>query len=238
MKTQTFLRSLGLLALLLFLAAACRPGYDLDPSEPVTDTFAAANFDRLDVSSALLVNVRRGNSFRVVAHGDRRDLNELRVEQSGGTLFVGYRTSRANRYPIDVEITLPYLRSVRFTGAVTGEVLGFTNADELDLDLSGASKLTFGGTADLLYADLAGASELFLEGSAYELSVGLTGASYLDAFDFPVQEAIVEASGASRALVRASRTLAVRATGASSVRFRGNPAVTTQLSGGSTVLRD
>ncbi len=238
MKNPIFLRSLGLLAVLLFLVSACSRDYDLDPYEEVTDTFAAADFDRLDVGGTLRLNVRPGSFFRVVAHGDRRDLNDLRVERSGGTLFIGYRTPRANRYETQLDITMPYLRAARITGASTGQIGNFNTLDELDLDLSGASQLTFAGTADLLYADLAGASELFLEGSAYELSVGLTGASYLDAFDFSVQEAIVEAGGASQALVRASRTLAVRAAGASSVRFRGNPVLTTQLSGGSTVRRD
>lgn len=238
MKTYPYLRSLGLLAALLLLVSACRPGYDLDPSEEVTDTFAVTGFDRLEMGSAFRITVRQGNFFQVIARGDRRDLNDLRVERAGGTLFASYRTNRGNRYPVQIEITMPYLRGARLSGASTSRVVGFNHLDEVDFDLSGASQLTFIGQADLLYADLAGASELFLEGGAYELSVGLTGASFVDAFDFPVRDAIVEASGSSEALVRATQTLAVRATGASSVRFRGNPVLSTQLSGGSTVLRD
>jgi hypothetical protein len=239
MKTPLFVRSFGLLAALLLLVSACRPDYyAVDPYTEVTESFAVTGFDRLEAGSALRVTVRQGNYFRVLARGDQRDVADLLVVRDGRMLRIDYATPRTRRYETRIDIVVPYLRSVAFSGASTSEVLGFYDLDDFDVHLSGASSLRFVGAADLLYADAVGASELYLEGDAYELSVGLDGASYLDAFSFPVQETIVEASGASRALVRTGRTLAVRASGASTVWYRGNPAVQTQLSGGSAVLRD
>ncbi|MBU1820678.1 MAG: DUF2807 domain-containing protein, partial [Bacteroidetes bacterium] len=115
---------------------------------------------------------------------------------------------------------------------------GFPNLRNLDIVLSGASKSTYYGSAERLTLDLSGASQLDLSGTGTFLTGDLSGASQLYAFDYPVNEADLGLSGASRARVAVNNLLKVDASGASNVRYKGTPTLERQLSGGSTVTRE
>ena len=60
----------------------------------------------------------------------------------------------------------------------------------------------------------------------------------LTAFDYPVRQADVNVSGASNGKVTVTDELTAVAEGASSLIYRGNPKVTTAVSGGSAVIKD
>jgi hypothetical protein len=60
----------------------------------------------------------------------------------------------------------------------------------------------------------------------------------LTAFDYPVKEATSSISGASSGKVSVDQSLRAVVTGASCLLYRGNPSVTTSVSGGSAVARE
>jgi len=74
-------------------------------------------------------------------------------------------------------------------------------------------------------------------GAADRTYVSVSGASRYDALDLEALDARVGASGASEARVWVRDYLEADASGASRVRFRGNPVVTARVSGASTVTR-
>jgi hypothetical protein len=88
-----------------------------------------------------------------------------------------------------------------------------------------------------LWVTVSGASELVAWGSADKENVTVSGASRFDALDLETGECFIDVSGASDALVWTRDWLEVDASGASRVRFRGNPTVVARTSGGSTVTR-
>ena len=88
-----------------------------------------------------------------------------------------------------------------------------------------------------LWVAVSGASDLVVWGSADRQNVTVSGASRYDALDLETGECFMDVSGASDALVWARAWLEVDASGASRVRFRGNPVVVARTSGGSTVTR-
>lgn len=209
------------------------------PYEEEDRTYGLTNFDRLDMGSAFTITVREGSSFGVEARGNRRDLDDLEMYTSNGTLHAKYRNNLRNRrYDMTIAITMPTLRGVDFSGASRSDVTGFQGLRELDVKLTGASRATFDVDADRTNIDLSGASDLDLKGASGRLSGDLSGASRLEAFDYPVDEAELDLSGASTARVRVSKRLDVTASGASSVRYRGAPELKSRLSGSSTVRQD
>ncbi len=198
------------------------------------------NFDQLAMGSAFVVHVKQGATFRVQATGELNDLDDLEATVSrAGVLEIRYRnTWRGNRDRMDIDITLPTLRAVDFSGASVSTIEGFPSLRNLDIVLSGASKSTYYGSAERLTLDLSGASQLDLSGTGTFLTGDLSGASQLYAFDYPVNEADLGLSGASRARVAVNKLLKVDASGASNVRYKGTPTLERQLSGGSTVTRE
>ena len=104
--------------------------------------------------------------------------------------------------------------------------------------LSGASVCQLDVEAAFVDVVISGASYLSVRGTGDKLTAELTGASDLKAFNFPVTEATVYASGASAGHVTVSDKLDAKASGASEIRYRGNPVVTSEVSGSSDIRQD
>lgn len=213
---------------------------DIPPRGVSTRTLDLVNFDQLSMGSAFTIHVQQGADFSVKATGELNDLDDLETSISrSGVLEIRYRnTWRNRRERMDIDIVMPSLRGVDFSGASVSTIEGFERVRTLDYRLSGASKSVFTGSADRLNVDLSGAAELDLRGSGGVLVGELSGASQLFAFDFPVEEVDLGLSGASRARLRVAKLLKVDASGASSVRYQGTPTVDQRLSGGSSVTRE
>ncbi|MFB9295799.1 head GIN domain-containing protein [Persicitalea jodogahamensis] len=213
---------------------------DIPPRGVATRDLNLNNFDQLAMGSAYSIRVKKGENFSIKATGELNDLDDLDASVSrSGVLEIKYRnTWRKSRDRMDIDIVMPSLRGVDFSGASVSTIEGFENERTLDYRLSGASKSTFIGSADRLGIDLSGASELTLNGRSGLIIGEISGASQLYAFDFPVDEADLNLSGASRARVRVVKFLKVDASGASNVRYLGNPTVEQRLSGSSSVARE
>lgn len=85
-----------------------------------------------------------------------------------------------------------------FTGNFSGNV---------ELEASGASKLTWKGNAADLEAEISGASNAELSGNVENAEYECSGASRINAQDFIAKTASVELSGASKAEVNATENL-------------------------------
>jgi hypothetical protein len=133
---------------------------------------------------------------------------------------------------------MPELLSVDFSGASISEIRGFTGQENLDITLSGASYAKVDCNYSNLNINLSGASVLNMLGTGEKLLAFISGASDLRGFDYPVNEARLDVSGASLGKVTVSTKLEATVTGASTVRYRGNPAVYSDVSGGSSLSMD
>jgi hypothetical protein len=211
----------------------------LDPLNSDSRTFDVRNFDQLEMGNAFDITVRQSGQFSIFVRGDRRDIDDLEVfVDRNGKLVMRYRNWRLRRYDMEVDITMPVLTGVDFSGAITSTITGFGKIRNLEVALSGASKSAFDGDWERLNINVSGASNLILKGQGLSLGGDLSGASRLDAFDYPVDNADLDLSGASTARVLVGKSLKVSASGASTLRYRGNPDVRPNISGGSTVKPD
>jgi hypothetical protein len=211
----------------------------IEPQNEEVKTFEVKDFDRLNMGNAFHVRVLKGSTFKVSAAGDNRDIDDLLVEERNGTLEISFRNNwRIRRYRMNVDIEMPNLKEVDFSGAATANIKGFDDLSALKIKLSGASKGTFYTNAINYDVDLTGASTLELEGKSQKIYAELSGASTLNAFSTETDEASLNLSGASNSRVNVSKQLKVRASGASKVRFRGNAKVDSSLSGSSKVEKE
>jgi hypothetical protein len=133
---------------------------------------------------------------------------------------------------------MPALEAVNFSGASVSTIRGFESDDDIDFYLSGSSVAQLDADYRQVKAVVSGASSLVLHGSGEELDAEISGASSLKAFNFPVNEATLNVTGASEGKVTVTDELKVTANGASSVLYRGDPVLTSNTSGASTVQKD
>jgi hypothetical protein len=230
------LTALAVLALALFLTS-CHTE-DPGPLQEDRRDYNRQDFDRLEMGDAFDIEVRQGTFSAITARGDERNLDDLEVKTEGTTLVIRYNNQKNRKHTTYIEITMPTLVQVNFSGATKSTVTGFTDIESLRVSLSGASKSEIELDAAAIDVALSGASKLTLAGAGNELSANASGASELQAFGYAVAKADVNASGASRCKVSVSDALRAVASGASSIIYRGSPTVDGDSSGGSTIDKD
>lgn len=190
----------------------------------VTQKFDFTGFDSLQISSAFQVEVVASDRYTVEVTVDDNLVDSLQVEQRGKTVAIGLEPTTGIRNPtLRARVTMPSLVDLRASGSARVELTGFKSSENVTINVSGAS--TVQGDLELgdLDAEVAGASKLVLTGSGDSLRADASGASTADLSDFAVGDANVEASGASHINVNASGTLDAKASGASGIRYTGDP---------------
>jgi Putative auto-transporter adhesin, head GIN domain len=223
--------------LISLLLTSC---YEEDPGPRQSDSrsYALVDFDRIEAGEALILTVKQGSSFSIEADGDRRNLDDLLVYKNGTRLMIRFEHYEKRQYNTSINITLPALTGVDFSGAVNAQISGFTNITRFDLSLSGASLAQLDMEASELYFSLSGASQLRLNGKGQNLNGVISGASLLSAFSYPSERATLIVSGASNGKVTVTQQLEVNASGASLVLYRGNPQLEVEVTGESIVKQD
>jgi hypothetical protein len=236
---NNFSKRASIALFLMAIISSCINDEDPGPLQSDEEFYSVVDFDRLEIGDAMNVTVEQGNFFSVHAKGDRRNLNDLEVFKNGNTLVIRFDEQGRRSYETKIKITLPLLRSVNFSGASNSTVSGFSLEDEtFGLYLSGGSVSQIEGDFSDININVSGASVFTISGLGKEMHVELSGASLLNAFGFNVDNASVEASGASKAQVFVNESLIAEATGSSVVSYRGEPTVTSDTSGSSSVIRD
>ncbi|TLV00461.1 head GIN domain-containing protein [Dyadobacter luticola] len=212
----------------------------LGASAQDTRNFSANGFTKLSMGSAFKIEVKQGSGYSITTSGRKEDLEDLESSVKGSTFHLGYKNNgwNRNRITVNVNITMPSLDGIDFSGASKANVANFPNTKNLSIDVSGASQVTIASNAPKISFDLSGASSLKLDGSGDVLTGEVSGASSFKGQDFSAKVANIDASGASSAHVMASATVNAEASGASSVRYSGGAKdIHSSTSGASSVKR-
>ncbi len=229
---------------LLFFTSCDRILYEngVPPRGYDTKDFAMTSFDRVELNNAFFVTIIKSSESKVSAKGSGDDIDDLEVTVTNGKLDVRYnkrfRIKQLKRYKMELVVYTPNITEIDAKSASDTEISGFGTLATFTANVSGASVLRIKNTVKSLTADVSGASRIILPMSVENLDAELSGASNLDGFEANSTEVFLELSGASKAEVSASKTLNVKASGASKVFYKGEPKITEDLSGGSKVSKE
>lgn len=211
-----------------------------------SELFAQANrsfdldvFDGIRIEGPYNVKAMYG-SPKVELTGDDEILDNTIVKIDRGTLIIRFEGNRWGRYneKVDVDLQFDQIESIDLSGAAQMYVRDRLEADRFELDISGASEVEFSIDANEIIIDASGASEAKIDGRVEVKDIDLSGASRLIAGDLRSQDCNIECSGASSATINVERDLRADASGASTVRYYGNPEyVNSDASGASSVRR-
>lgn len=209
----------------------CASSFGQKINDPNAEVREAKNFHAISVSNAFDVFISQGGEEAVaVSASEQKYRKDIRVEVRDGVLKIWFekdgkfwRGWNGNKVKLKAYISFKNIDKLTASGACDIRVQGQLNADNLTVNLSGASDLKEGNiAAKKLTADISGASAVNITGSATELHVEASGASDFKGFDFVVDYCDAHASGASTINITVNKELSARATGASDVHYKGN----------------
>lgn len=171
---------------------------------------------------------------------DSRD--RITTKVNNGTLYISLDNGGVKWWGVNKEykvyITAPKLNSLTASGAVNIVVVDVLKSNNLTLSFSGASDFTGKVECSEIKANFSGASDTKISGSADKIGLVCTGASGFKGIDLKVDEADLVATGASDIKIHVKETLRARASGASSIQYKGAPRIYNQTATGASSIKN
>ena len=225
----------------------------------VTEQKDFRDFTTVKVGSAFRVEVTQSSSYSISITADSNVMDDIEVFKTGEALTIRVKPGIViQATTLRAEVTMPDLHGLGLSGATRGTVDGFSSTHILVIEVSGASSLDLidmsageveaevSGASDLEGAIVgsgdaqfvvSGASSIKLDGEANNLGVDeCSGGSSMDLSNFPVTNARVDLSGASRGTVNLDGRLDANISGASRLEYIGDPTMgDINISGSSSI---
>jgi hypothetical protein len=197
--------------------------------QPINDANAqvreAKDFHGISVSSAFDVFLIQANEEKVaVSASETKYLADIKVEVKNGVLEINWDHkgiwNRGNK-KLKAYISFKNIDKLVVSGACDVSIIGTLKADNLEINLSGASDLKGKLDVKKLSFDLSGASDAKINGTTTQLDIEARGASSFKCFDLATDYCNARASGASDIRITVNKELSASASGASDVNYKG-----------------
>jgi len=213
------------------------PGGLIGSGNLETEAYAFSDFTEIEIGSAFEFEIRQSSSYNISVTADDNVMEYVQVSQVGQTLKIGLRTvTWFGPATLRASVTMPELRGLTVSGASRGDIYDFSSTEDVDITVSGASRVNGDITAGDVEFDISGASTVQLDGSANDMVAHVSGASRLNLDDFTVNNADVDLSGASSGTINLDGRLDADLSGASRLWYIGEPTMgTIDTSGASTI---
>ncbi len=197
-----------------------------------------ADFNKIDIANAFKVTITRGDSFSIVIRIDDNIVTYLNAVKLGNTFKIYLDSGYSYRnVTLEADITLPDLEGLNLSGASQATIPGFDFDHAFHAVLSGASIVIATMNTGNVDISLSGASRITLEGYGEDLGINASGASMVELGDFEAVDADVVLSGASSATINISGTLNANLSGASRLYYYGNPTMENIVTTGSSTIQ-
>ena len=215
------------------------PGGLIGSGNLETEEYAFTDFTRVEISSAFEFEIQQSSSYNISVTADDNVMDYVQVSMDGQTLKIGLGTvPRFGPVTLRASVTMPELHGLTVSEASRGDVYDFSSTEDVNITVSGASRVNGDITAGNIEFDMSGASTVQLEGSANDMVAGVSGASRCNLGSFIVNNADVNFSGASSGTINLNGRLDATLSGASRLSYIGEPTMgTINTSGASTLSK-
>lgn len=190
-----------------------------------------SDYNEIEISGIFDVTIsQQSGTHSISIDGPDDEEKKYSVKQFGNTLKIEYKGSTKNYSWKDISdleetkitITLPELKGLTLKGVGDVEIEDF-NVNDLDIEAFGPVSVKGRVTANRVNVNLAGTAKLELFGHGMSMDALVQGASTLKAFDFTVNNAMIETTSASSAKVTVDGRLEMKEGISSKISYRGSP---------------
>lgn len=231
------MKKLMILCLSTIVLASCNS--HITPSgNVITVERNVEGFSKVAVSHGLRATITMDVDESLKVTADDNLLQYIDTYVRGNTLIVERQKHISFRgsYTVNVAIGAVELTSVSGSGGSYITVANEVESADFDIDLSGGSRFDGDITSTgKVSVELSGGSVGNLTGSANSLTTKVSGGGRLGSYDFEAGDVVATLSGGSEARLTVNNTLKVTGSGGSRFYYKGNPEITSDLSGSSKI---
>jgi hypothetical protein len=221
----------------LLLLSSCRLMCVHGSGNQITENRSVGEFTKIDVSGQFKVVLKQDSTSTLKITGDDNLMKYIKTSVSDGKLKIYSKKSLCSSGEIVINVGIRDIKDIDASGAVQIASDGKITAQDLHFDVSGATKITMDLNVANLTTEGSGATRISLTGQASTHNVDLTGAGKINALDFVVGNYNIETSGATKCEINVLNSLSVHTSGASTIRYRGNPKTVNNDKSGASSLK-
>ena len=205
----------------------------------VKETRDAKDFTKVSFGVAGNLYINIGPEFKVVLEGEKRDLEDIVTEVSGGRLVIKKENWRFNlNERITAYVTLPELRGLGVSGSGKAEIKDAVKVEDLDLSVSGSGKIYSDEiTVSKLGCSISGSGDIILggNGNATRADISISGSGNYQGGSYKLGTAEIHISGSGDCACNVTESLRASVSGSGNVTYEGNPKVDAHVSGSGKV---
>ena len=236
MKLKNFLSILTISTVTSFTATSCMISTATSKNEATSIYDVNTSYKSLSVRSAIKVDYRHDiDKIQIIA--DSSILPKIKVvhDEDGIEIY-------ASSFKSPFKVTALVPASKKLENIEIGSASSFSSdreiqAEELDIEVSGASKFEANINCQSLKASVNRASSANIGGKAVNAEINVSGASKLSSENLNTDYADVDISGASKAEIICNKNITGDVSGASKLSFGGTAKSDVSTSGASKVSR-
>lgn len=186
-----------------------------------------SKFWGIKVSGGIDLYISQSNDYALaVSASEEKFLDEIITTITDGILTIsqkntGFRISGDRK--LRAYVSFKELESLEATGASDIIINDELKSNVLRMKLSGASYIRGKVAIENLTMHISGASTVKLNGHAENLTLEASGASDLKNYDLVVDNCIATVSGASDIRLTINKSISAKASGASTLYYKGQP---------------
>jgi hypothetical protein len=200
------------------------------------------NFSTIAVSGGIQLFLTQDDKEDVVVSAkDEESRNRIMTKVVGNRLEIYFDSKTWIRMPdLRLKAYVSFKKLTEITGSGSSSIIitGLLKASDLDIQMSGASNLT--GKIDVannLTLAVKGSSRVTLNGKTSIAHIEASGASAIKALDLAIDKCNAKASGASDINITVNKEMTVEASGASSVKYKGDGMIKDIKSNGASSVK-
>jgi hypothetical protein len=188
------------------------------------------------VSGALYITF--GSEYKVVLEGEKRYIDQIITEVSGGKLIIKKDNWKFNmNEKVTVYVTMPELKGLGVSGSGKAEIKDPVKTTDLNLSVSGSGKLYASEiSVSNLDCSISGSGDIILQGgNASEGSISVSGSGNYTGESVKIGNAEIHISGSGNCICNVTESLKASVSGSGNVTYEGNPKVDAHVSGSGKV---
>ena len=184
-------------------------------------------FSGIKVSGGIDVYLSQSDDYALaVSASDDKFRNDIKTEINNGVLTISYGGG-SGRYNTNrrlrTYVSFKTLESLEASGACDFIINEIFKSGSVKVKLSGACEIKGSVNIDNLQLNVSGASTVKLNGTVQNIKIDASGASDVKNYDLAVDNCVADLSGASDVKITVNKSLSAKASGASSLYYKGNP---------------
>jgi len=179
-----------------------------------------------------------GSEFKVVLEGDRKYLDEIITEVTGGRLIIKKENWRFHfDEKVTVYVTMPEIEGLGVSGSGKAEIKDAVKSDDLNLSVSGSGKLYANEiSVTNLDCSISGSGDIILgNGTASKTGISVSGSGNFTGESVKINKADIHISGSGNCTCNVTESLIASVSGSGNVTYEGNPRVDAHVSGSGKV---